>query len=123
DGPKGAWPEFAEYDCYACHHDLKVSSWRQKRDLDLPGSGPRPAGSSPWGTWYFSMPALLAKRTRGGQEFRDGLARLEGLMGKTEPDRGQVVVQGREVLGRLPNFAEPPAVAAAVRHLRAQLAP
>jgi hypothetical protein len=26
-----AWPEFALYDCYACHHDLKADSWRQKR--------------------------------------------------------------------------------------------
>lgn len=23
------WPEFAEYNCYGCHHDLEVDSWRQ----------------------------------------------------------------------------------------------
>jgi hypothetical protein len=25
------WPELAEYDCYACHHDLEGRSWRQER--------------------------------------------------------------------------------------------
>ena len=25
------FPDFARYDCYACHHDLKVDSWRQRR--------------------------------------------------------------------------------------------
>jgi hypothetical protein len=25
------WPELANYDCYACHHELKSPSWRQKR--------------------------------------------------------------------------------------------
>ncbi|MFP6751317.1 MAG: hypothetical protein VB855_06560, partial [Pirellulaceae bacterium] len=26
-----AWPELALFDCYSCHHDLKLPSWRQKR--------------------------------------------------------------------------------------------
>jgi hypothetical protein len=25
------WPDFAMFDCYACHHDLKRPSWRQER--------------------------------------------------------------------------------------------
>jgi hypothetical protein len=25
------WPEFAEMDCYGCHHSLKEKSWRQER--------------------------------------------------------------------------------------------
>jgi hypothetical protein len=24
-----AWPELAQFDCYACHHELKTPSWRQ----------------------------------------------------------------------------------------------
>ena len=35
-----SWPEFAELDCFACHHSLKDSSWRQanatKTGLGLP---------------------------------------------------------------------------------------
>src|SRR5262249_7174292 len=24
------WPEFAEYDCFACHHSLSAPNWRQE---------------------------------------------------------------------------------------------
>jgi hypothetical protein len=30
-GEKQTWPELAQFDCYACHHDLKTPSWRQRR--------------------------------------------------------------------------------------------
>ncbi len=26
-----AWPELAQFECYACHHDLRVPAWRQRR--------------------------------------------------------------------------------------------
>jgi cytochrome c554/c'-like protein len=29
--PETHWPDFARFDCYACHHDLHVKSWRQAR--------------------------------------------------------------------------------------------
>jgi hypothetical protein len=29
--PLPGWPDYAQFDCYACHHDLKVPSWRQAR--------------------------------------------------------------------------------------------
>ncbi len=29
--PDQSWPELAQFDCIACHHDLKSDSWRQKR--------------------------------------------------------------------------------------------
>ena len=29
--PDQGWPELAQFDCIACHHDLKSDSWRQKR--------------------------------------------------------------------------------------------
>jgi hypothetical protein len=31
--PEKATLDFANFDCYACHHDLKSPSWRQKRGL------------------------------------------------------------------------------------------
>ncbi|HLN33630.1 MAG TPA: cytochrome c family protein [Gemmataceae bacterium] len=35
---ESGWPEFAQLDCYACHHDLKVESWRLKRGyMGMPG--------------------------------------------------------------------------------------
>src|SRR5207237_7361286 len=53
----GPWPEFAEYSCYACHHDLSQPSARQKPQ-HFAG---RKLGSLPWGSWYFFMPGILAE--------------------------------------------------------------
>lgn len=46
--PDAAWPEFAEYDCFACHHDLQHPSWRRQRTV-----AGLPLGMPAWGTWYF----------------------------------------------------------------------
>jgi hypothetical protein len=38
DAAAGRWPEFAAFDCYACHHELRTPSWRQQRaDGNVPG--------------------------------------------------------------------------------------
>ncbi len=44
------YPEFAEYDCFACHHDLQSPSWRIQQ-----GFAGRTPGSLTWGGWYFTM--------------------------------------------------------------------
>jgi hypothetical protein len=42
------WPEFAELDCFSCHHDLTARSWRQDKDhLEK-----RKPGSLVWNDWY-----------------------------------------------------------------------
>lgn len=43
--PKPQWPDFAQFDCYACHHDLKSESWRQSAQNS--GSPGRPV-LIPW---------------------------------------------------------------------------
>jgi hypothetical protein len=40
------WPEFAEYDCFACHRALDGTSRR--------------VAALPWGTWYFALPGAIA---------------------------------------------------------------
>jgi len=37
-----AWPELALFDCYSCHHDLKLPSWRQVRANEVLGYRLRP---------------------------------------------------------------------------------
>lgn len=49
----GVWPELAEYDCYACHHDLAAPSWRQGT---MPPDG-KP-GQLMLNGWYYD--ALIA---------------------------------------------------------------
>jgi hypothetical protein len=48
------WPEFAEYDCFACHHNLAPKSWRSD-----PANVRRRLTTPAWNTWYLS-PALAA---------------------------------------------------------------
>ncbi len=50
--PSGAWPEFSEYDCFACHHDLRDPSYR--RQLAARPQRGHALGTLPWGTWYFT---------------------------------------------------------------------
>lgn len=84
---RGPWPEFAEYNCFACHHDLKPDAAGQPR-----GFGGRVPGSLPWGDWYFGMlrpregkPSPLAGAEAG--KLLDALARE---MGRPEPRREEV---------------------------------
>jgi len=44
------WPEFSEYDCYACHHEL--GSFPSPRQ-DAAKKRSQPLGSLRWGSWYF----------------------------------------------------------------------
>lgn len=63
----GDWPDFAQYDCSACHHELERPSWRQAR----PTTGSRPGElSAPF--W----PTVLAELAVRHVERHDaGLAR------------------------------------------------
>ncbi|MCI0681459.1 MAG: cytochrome c family protein [Gemmataceae bacterium] len=74
------WPEFAEYDCTACHHDLQEPTWR--RPL-----GRR--GALAWGTWYFSMPRWLAGAA--GATGTPALDELKRIMAKPRPARDVAV--------------------------------
>lgn len=49
------WPEFAEFDCFACHHDLRNERFRLGKD---PGGGR--LGQPGWRTWDFAMLMPLA---------------------------------------------------------------
>jgi len=54
DDSTSPWPEFAEYSCFSCHHELGKEIW--------PGANIAPtarAGSLQWGTWYSPMTKVL----------------------------------------------------------------
>ncbi len=44
------WPELAEWNCFACHHDLQPASWWQSKD-----EAHRPRGSFRWNSWPYAM--------------------------------------------------------------------
>jgi hypothetical protein len=55
DNPAAQWSQIAmaQSDCYACHHELKSSSWRQRRGYD----GGKP-GRPPALAWPFALAGL-----------------------------------------------------------------
>jgi hypothetical protein len=58
-GAKGTvWPEYAELECFACHHSLGKTedSWRQQR-----GYHNRAPGNPPWNTEHYSVFRVVAK--------------------------------------------------------------
>lgn len=43
------WIELAEYNCFACHHDLRPESWRQRNYAK------GQAGKLSWSPWYYAL--------------------------------------------------------------------
>jgi hypothetical protein len=58
--PDRVWPEFAEYDCYACHHELAGKRWRQQRGY----AGHRPGALQP-STWYVGLLPVVSSAVSG----------------------------------------------------------
>jgi hypothetical protein len=76
------WPEFSEYYCFSCHHDLRDEPWRRERAIadHLPGS---PA----WGTWYFSLiPKIAEPDQAGASALSETLRDLKAQMERPAPD-------------------------------------
>jgi hypothetical protein len=93
------WPEFSEYDCFACHHDLADDAWRQARSA---GSTP---GTPAWGTWYYPAALNLARHgSRGAPaEIEPAFTALQTEMGGFGSDSAKVAgaAQGlADALGR-----------------------
>ncbi|MFL5244935.1 MAG: multiheme c-type cytochrome [Gemmataceae bacterium] len=51
--PHKQWPEFAEHDCFACHHDLLSKSWRVEAKDYYKNRKP---GAPPISPWNLSLP-------------------------------------------------------------------
>lgn len=94
------WPELAEYDCYACHHDLKSKSWRRAQAI-----GPQP-GTPEWGAWFT---ALLPKALTAGQaDARQIEAELRNVHQKMAfvQDRQSAAAAARRVAALLEQAAQ-----------------
>lgn len=69
---RASWPEFAEFNCSACHHDLKGNSWRHERGFrGLAASGSQKSHLKvPWGNWNLELVQILADQF-GSKESQD----------------------------------------------------
>ncbi len=87
------WPELADYDCYACHHDLAPRSWRQ----------PDQAGKSSLGKlvlndWYYAaLPAVVGTFD---------IAPLAESMSSTNPIQERVAERAGKLLSPLQQRAD-----------------
>jgi hypothetical protein len=94
------WPEFAEYDCFGCHHNLAVPSWRQGRLGNLV------PGTLEWGSWYWAMIPALSRHS--GITALDGpdaaLTKLGKEMSRTLPDPEVIAATAGQLAGELKSW-------------------
>ncbi|MCI0681452.1 MAG: cytochrome c family protein [Gemmataceae bacterium] len=89
--PKRPWPEFAEQDCFACHHDLSAKAGPPAEDAR--------AGAPAWNAWYTAM--LPAAVGEDAAKLGKPLGELRTLMASWRPDREQVAAHAREAAAQL----------------------
>jgi hypothetical protein len=82
-GPE--WPEYAELDCYSCHHALArpEDSWRQQSGY--PG---RRAGTPPWDPAQYAVLRLLVEED--GPGFDADVKQVAAVMSQLSPDKDKV---------------------------------
>jgi hypothetical protein len=66
---RAAWPEFSEYNCFSCHHDLRDQGWRR-------GSH---SGDSGWGSWTLPLTGELMGPLVGDALARETVLSLRQL--------------------------------------------
>ena len=88
------WPEYAELDCFACHHSLTsaTDSWRQDRGY----SGRRP-GNPPWNQARVVVFRDLVEETHPdtSKRLNDELLKLAGLMNQLNGNRGEIAATAK----------------------------
>lgn len=89
---KRPWPEFAEHDCFACHHDLKTTPRRSVGE---------PLGAPPWNAWHTAMlPSALAMTTDAAT-MENTLKELGILMTSWRPARTAVAAKADQAIREL----------------------
>ena len=87
---KSSWPEFAEFDCASCHHDLREPSTRQ-----MAGFATRRPGAFAWGHQVLLTPIAL-ERVPNAEPFRQHLTALQKRMDAVNPAPAMVAKEARE---------------------------
>jgi len=76
------WPEFTEYACYACHHDLAGNRPQYRAGKSKPGT-------FLWNSWGSPLAIRLAE-ARGDTAVHDGMVALTDAMNRLAPPRADV---------------------------------
>jgi hypothetical protein len=95
----GPWPEFANYDCFACHANFGIPSWRREGGYYAHGI----PGRLPPNRWPSAMLPVLAKLDPTGNKLLDDYVALEKTMMLPYPDPQRIAA---EVGAALPHAAD-----------------
>ena len=83
------WPEYAELDCFACHHDLTPpdKSWRQER-----GYPHRRAGNPPWNMARYAAFRQMAMVVdpEASKQLEADMTKLAALINELNPNRQEI---------------------------------
>ncbi|MBZ5602985.1 MAG: cytochrome c family protein [Acidobacteriia bacterium] len=92
DAQGPVWPEYANLDCFACHHSLTpaMDSWRQERGY--PGHRP---GNPPWNlSRYIVFKQVVNEVDRGSaQQLSSDIEKVYALVTALAADRSQIAAQ------------------------------
>lgn len=101
----GIWPEYAELDCFACHHSLTpaADSWRQAQGY----AGRRP-GNPQWNLSRYVILRHVVNETdrASGQQLESGVNRLYALVSAPGSERAEIAAQAgglSEIADRVAN--------------------
>ena len=101
----GAWPEYAELDCFACHHSLTRAedSWRQDRGY----MGRRP-GNPPWNqSRVVAFRALVEEISPNeSKQLNDEVTQLAGLLNQLQGNREQIAASATRASGLAGQLAD-----------------
>ena len=99
-----SWPEFAELDCFACHHNLTapLDSWRQARGY--PGRNP---GAPAWNASRYVVLRHLVEQVNptGSRQLDAELEKVSTLVA-SGADRGQIAAAAKQASGRADQIAQ-----------------
>ena len=91
EAQKGPWPEYAELDCFACHHGIYTpESWRQDS-----GYRDRRPGNAQWNLSRYVVLARVIQETEPGtaQLLTTEIGRLYSMITALQSDRNLIAAQ------------------------------
>jgi hypothetical protein len=107
---EGVWPEYAELDCFACHHSLTrpEDSWRQEQ-----GYQSRRPGNPPWNHSRFVVARHVARAvdSAGSRRLEADLAMLAEEVSKLQGDRPAIAQAASRLAGQVDVLARQAATA------------
>ncbi len=92
------WPQYADLECFACHHSLTAAkdSWRQERGF--PG---RKAGNPPFNASRFAVLETIVRELDAGsaRQLDAQVALVNQLVSDTQADRSQIAAATADAAG------------------------